>query len=105
MQDYRVAGRHVIAVMNARLGTAFGLDALLSVNHIAVKGVLNVGLATGGPGTVYPGRVGFVVREKDLTPSGSVEVIFAQGVRKLQVGNRRRAGIVGDQCEIVLGTR
>ena len=91
--------------MDARLRPAFVLDALLSVDDIPVKGVLNVWLTIGGPGPVCARRVGFIVRKKYFTAGGSVQVVLAQRIWKLQVGNRRSVGVVGDQRYVVLATR
>src|SRR5438309_5089125 len=91
--------------MNARLGSAFVLNALFSLDHIPVKRVFDMGLATPGPGTEYPGCVGLIIGEKNLSTGRCVEVVLGQRIWKLQVWNRWSTCIVRDQGYIVPARR
>src|SRR5437588_1046852 len=94
-KNRRIAGFEVIAVVDADLGSAVTLHALLPIYDVAMEGILHMRLAIGGPRAKYTRRVRFVVGEKHLATEGSVEVIVAQGVGRLQVRDRRRSGFIG----------
>src|SRR5205807_10579892 len=88
-------GFEVRAVVAAGLGSAVVLHALLPRYDVAMEGILDLRLAIGGPGAKYARRVRFVVGEEQVATERSVEVIFAQGVGRLQVRDRRRSRFIG----------
>src|SRR2546430_1512249 len=74
-KNRRIAGFEVIAVVDAGLGSAVVLHALLPRYDVAMEGILDLRLAIGGPGAKYARRVRFVVGEEHLATERSVEVI------------------------------
>ena len=73
------------------------IDAVLAVDDVTMKGILNERGTADRVRTERAGAVGFVVGKQRLTAVRGVKITLTQGVTKLQVVQRVGGGIVGYQ--------
>ena len=100
--DDRPSGRDVHGrVVEARLGSDIrSVDAVLSVNDVAMERILHPRTAAVCRSAEDTLGVGFVVREQRLCPRLGVENPPTQAVLEGQVRDRRRSRVVGEQARV-----